>query len=108
MKITIDMTGELDRIRNEATAKTAPPPKPKKRKKSKDSGVSEDLTMRLMAVGGVSDESAVQLELDTVAYIQGLLAKGNKKKAVSFLNNNKHRFTPDMKDSLTNVINEGL
>jgi hypothetical protein len=64
--------------------------------------------MRLMAVGGVSDESAVQLELDTVAYIEELLASGRKKEAVGFLNDNKHRFTPDMKDSLTDVINKGL
>ncbi len=109
MKIMIDLTSVFDQASKDAK-EAARPQRPKKnpRKKVKKNTIGDDLTMRLMAIGGGSDESAVQLEFDVVAHIESLLASGKKRNAVEFLNNNKHRFTPDMKDSLTDVINKGI
>ena len=107
VKITIDLTGTIERL--QAEQKAAEKPKKKaKASKPKDER-AEELTLRLMAISGdSSDEGAVQLEMDTIAYVQEQLASGRKKQAMNFLNDNKHRFTPEMKDGLTDVINKGL
>ena len=105
VQITIDLTGTIERLQNEARAAAKPKAKPKRRKTDSR---ADDLSMRLMAIGGASDEDSVQLEMDTVNYISEMLASGKKKQAVNFLNENKHRFTPEMKDNLTEIINNGL
>ena len=105
----IDLTGTLEMLTKQLALERQPTP-PKKRAPSKPKDQRcEELTMRLMAVAGDQDDvNAVTLELEGVDYIKSLLSSNKKKEAVTFLNDNKHRFTPDMKDSLTNVINEGL
>ena len=105
VKITIDLTGTLEKL-----TRAAAPPKPKAKPRSrtpKDTRCDE-LTMRLMTVDSASDEESMALEMDIASYIQELLASKKKDKAVKFLNDNKHRFTPDMKDTLTGIINDGL
>jgi hypothetical protein len=48
------------------------------------------------------------LEIETIKHVQDMLASGKRKSALSFMNSNKHRFTPEMKEGLTDAINEGL
>jgi hypothetical protein len=106
VQITIDLTGTLEKMRAESE-KAKTPKRSKKASKPKDIR-ADDLSMRLMAIGGATDEVAMQLEMDTVDFVKEMLASNKKKVAVNFLNENKHRFTPEMKDSLTDVINKGL
>jgi hypothetical protein len=80
----------------------------RKRKAAKKDTRSDDLTMRLMACHNCNEEECMQLEMDCVNYVKESLASGRKKQAVGFLNENKHRFTPEMKDSLTDVISKEL
>ena len=105
MKIMIDLTETLDKL----TRAAAPPkPKAKPRSRVKKDQRCDELTMRLMTVDSASDEESMALEIDVASYVQELLASKKKDIAVKFLNDNKHRFTPDMKDTLTGIINDGL
>jgi len=109
MKIEIDLTSVFDALVAEVKKANAPKRKPKESAREPEDQRCSELTMRLMALANTEDDvENVALELDVASYIKDLLASGKKKEAVTFLNDNKHRFTPDMKDSLTNVINEGL
>jgi hypothetical protein len=108
MKITFDLTSEIDKLRAELRGEIDKATKPKKKRKDKASERSDSLSMKLMTLESLSDEERMQLEIDSVAHVENCLASGKRKSALEFLNSNKHRFTPEMKDSLTNVINEGL
>ena len=110
MKIQIDLTGTLKRLEEQAEQRYKPKPKKKLKKKvSKLNSTSDSLQLKLMALAGEEGtEESVSLEIAVKDHISNLLASGKKKEAVTFLNDNKHRFTPDMKDSLTEVNNNGL
>ena len=106
IKVEIDTSGILEQIIKETKKANKPAPKPKA---SPEDSRAAELTMRLMSISGDStDEKSVQAEIDVIAYVKELLASGRKKDAVQFLNDNKHRFTPEMKDGLTDIINTNL
>lgn len=108
INIGIDLTSTLDRIR--AEHKQAQKPKKKRVTASKPEDTrSSDLELRLMSLAGEENtEESVQLEMDVTTFIKDLFGAGKKPQAVKFLNDNKHRFTPTMKDGLTDIINKGL
>lgn len=65
---------------------------------------SADLELRLMTYDAEDEEKQMSLNVDIMTYIDGLLKKGNKVGATKFLNDNKHRFNPDLKDLLIETI----
>ena len=67
---------------------------------------AEDLELRLLIFDSENDEQQMLLTIDIVTYITKLLRKKNKKKALVFLNKNKDRFNPELKDLLTSTIQE--
>jgi len=113
MKIIIDLTSTLDKlersVRAEQKAKeSAKRDKVTRSNERQNDSVASDLTMRLMTKEDNDDLECTKLEMDVASYLKSLLASGKKNQAVMFLNDNKHRFTPDMKDTLTDIINKGL
>ena len=107
-KITIDFTDDFNKMRDELAGELRKATKPKKKRKDKAEERSNDLEMRLMTLESLDDHERMALEVETITHVQDCLASGKRKTTLNFLNSNKHRFTPEMKDSLTGVINEGL
>jgi hypothetical protein len=108
MKITFDLTSEIDKLRAELRGEIEKATKPKKKRQDKASERSDALEMRLMTLETLSDHDKMALEIETIKHVQDMLASGKRKSALSFMNSNKHRFTPEMKEGLTDAINEGL
>lgn len=78
--------------------------KPKKPEKK-----SAELEVRMMAQDDVmvSDEQRFELELEIIDYVEGLI-KEDVSLAKEFLNDNKNRFSPILKDMLSEMINTEL
>jgi hypothetical protein len=107
-KIVIDLSDDFDRLRQELTGEIKRATRRKPKQKDKVAERSEAIEMRLMTLETLSDHDRMALEIETIQHVSDMLASGNRKSALSFLNSNKHRFTPEMKDSLVGVVNEGL
>lgn len=65
-----------------------------------------DLELKLMTLDDADDSAICELYADVDRYITDLLRSGNKKKALEFLNKNKHRFDSDLKEMLTQTIKD--
>ena len=73
---------------------------------AKTDSTAEDLELRLIVFDSEDDDKQMLLNMDIVTYITKLLHTKNKKKALVFLNKNKNRFNPELKDMLTSTIQE--
>jgi len=67
---------------------------------------AEDLELRLLIYDSENDEQQMQLNIDIVTYITKLLRKKKSKDTLVFLNKNKDRFNPELKDLLASTIRE--
>jgi hypothetical protein len=107
-KITIDFTDDFNKLRQELAGELRKATKPKKKRLDKASERSDQLEMRLMTLETLNDHDRMALEVETIGHVKDMLASGKKNLALNFMNANKHRFTPEMKDGLVSAINEGL
>ena len=64
----------------------------------------EDLELRLMVKYTSDDSKVTQLNVDVLNFVESGLASGQKANVLNFLNKNKHRFSPELKDQLVDVI----
>jgi len=77
-----------------------------KAKIAQTNSTAEDLELGLLIFDEEDEEKQMLLNMDIVTYITKCLRTKNKKKALIFLNKNKHRFNPELKDLLTSTIQE--
>lgn len=63
-----------------------------------------DLEMRLMTTDDADDEKQLALSMDVLRFAEKKLKAGDKKGLLKFLNDNKHRFSSDLKDWLKDAI----
>lgn len=67
-----------------------------------------DLELRLMVQDELDDEKAHTLNVDVMDWVDREIKAGNKIGVTKFLNDNKHRFNPELKDLLIGVIKGGV
>jgi len=65
---------------------------------------AQDLELRLMTVDDNDESKTLELNMDILKYAERKLKSGDKKGLLEFLNKNKHRFNPDLKDWLRDAI----
>ena len=65
---------------------------------------AEELELRLIALDDNDEDKTIELNVAVLAYAEKLLRGERRKELLAFLNSNKHRFNPDLKDWLADTI----
>lgn len=66
-----------------------------------------DLELRLVMLDDFADDYKVaQLNMDILSFAERMLSSGKRKEILNFINNNKHRFNPELKDGLKEVLSQ--